>query len=111
MSSPSPPANASLPTDETGLTADELFDVVTARRRRRVLRTLRRRGGTMTFDSLTSVLERGESDRWERASTTLHHLVLPKLEHADLLVRDDDDIVLTDGGTSVAAWLAVVTTR
>lgn len=108
MSSSPSSLDVRLPTDETGLTADELFGVVTAQRRRHVLRTLQRLDGHATFDSLLSTLE-DEGDQWTTAGTTLHHLVLPKLEQADLVVRDGDDIVLTDEGASVAAWLNVVT--
>lgn len=108
MPSPFTTGDAQLPTAETGLTADELFGVITAERRRHVLSILRRYDGRVAFDSLSSILEDDDADQWSTPAVTLHHLVLPELERADLVDRDDDDVVLTEGGTSVAAWLELV---
>lgn len=108
MPSHSTAVDAQLPTTESGLTADELFGVITAQRRRHVLSVLRRRDGGVTFDSLASTLETDDADEWSAPSVTLHHLVLPELERANLVDRDGDTVVLTDGGESVAAWLDVV---
>lgn len=109
MPSQSTTVDAHLPTAETGLTADELFGVITTERRRHVLSVLRRHDGSVTFDSLSSMLEDDDdANQWSTPSVTLHHLVLPELERVDLVDRDGDTVVLTDGGTSVAAWLELV---
>ncbi|WP_372909726.1 hypothetical protein [Salinigranum sp.] len=108
MSSHSATVDAQLPTTETGLTADELFGVITTARRRNVLSVLSRHEGSVTLASLASTLEAGDSGQWSTPSVTLHHLVLPELERTNLVNRDGDAVVLTDGGESVAAWLDAV---
>lgn len=109
MSSTSNTISPLLPTAETSLTADELLSVVTAQRRRRVLLALNRRGGRTSFDTLASALEAtGDSSD---STAALYHLALPKLERADLVVCDGDDIALTESGSSVAAWLDLVVPR
>ncbi|AUV80698.1 hypothetical protein C2R22_02695 [Salinigranum rubrum] len=64
----------------------------------------------MPFDSLSAMLEDDDTNQWSTPSVTLHHLVLPELERTDLVDRDGDAVVLTDSGTSVAAWLELVAT-
>jgi DNA-binding transcriptional ArsR family regulator len=106
MSSASTPAGV-LPTVESGLTTDELFGVLSSGTRRQVLHALRRHGGTTDRQSLVASV--GDDDQ---TAVELHHVALPVLERAALVTHTDDGHVsLTEGGWSVATWLAGVTPR
>lgn len=104
--SSTPAPGDTLPTAESGLTTDELFGVLTARRRRDVLHVLRRQGET-DHEPLARALDGTGRDV---TAVELHHLVLPRLEGAGLVsLGDDGTVTLTDGGRAVATWLETVT--
>ena len=107
------PADARLPTFEADLTADELFRALAGQGSRHVLRTLERRGGRIDLETLaaaTTTDERGGRGEGLEA-VKLHHVVLPGLERAALVSRDDGEVVLTDDGRSVVTWLETVAPR
>lgn len=108
MSSSSSSSSVQIPTTQTGLTVDELLDVVATRRRRRVLRTLHQHDGCETYASLAGRFDRESDDITE---VELHHLAVPKLETSGLVDAEDGVVVLTDGGRAVVDWLTQVTPR
>ncbi|WP_142860003.1 hypothetical protein [Salinigranum halophilum] len=110
MSSTSGSNRTQLPTAEVDLTADELFSVLSDRRRRCVLSALYREDDRLTRESLTAELAHGTQDDPREAAVHLHHLVLPKLEGTTLVSCPNDELVaLTSDGSSVATWLDAVT--
>jgi hypothetical protein len=111
MSSNAPPSHTALPTAETGLTPGELFGVLTERQRRRVLHALHGRDGATDRESLAAAIT-GDDESERRTAVELHHLVLPRLDQADLVrLSDDGDVALTDSGRSVTEWLESVAPR
>lgn len=88
-------------------TRDELFSVLSNRRRRLALEWLRRRGGTVDVGTLTELVAAAENDvdraaltdkQRKRTYTSLHQTHLPKLSDAALVEYDRTERVveLTD---------------
>lgn len=93
---PEPPAGTS---DEKP-SVDELFDVLTESRRRRVLTVLAERQAPVDVDELARAVTRQENDADPAALSestvhevhvTLHHVHLPKLNEVELVDYDRDD--------------------
>lgn len=93
--------------------ADGIFRALSHERRRNVLLSLYRDGGTSVSD-LPDRLQTSESDGVERESRTpdatglrtrLHHQHLPALVQSGLVERRGDAVRLSRRGIHVASWL------
>jgi hypothetical protein len=99
-----------------GPSVDELFDVLSARRRRLSLRHLLRVGESLHVEELaesvagTAPREGGERGQRERLLAGLCHVDLPKLEDAGLMTVSDRVVSATDATTAVEPHLALTAT-
>lgn len=95
------------------LTKDEVFEVLSSSRRRRILYHLHRRGGTADLRTLardTAVDETGESvedDVVKRFYISLYQTHVPKLEEVGIVRYDSDEktVSLTDRVEDIARVL------
>ena len=99
-----------------GPSVDELFDVLSARRRRLALRHLLRVGESLHVKELaesvagTASPRGGDRERRKRLITGLCHVDLPKLEDAGLVTVSDEVVSATDAMTAVEPHLALTAT-
>ncbi|NHN48506.1 hypothetical protein G9464_13015 [Halostella sp. JP-L12] len=99
-----------------GPSADELFDVLSTRRRRLALRHLLRVGDALRVEELAAGVAGTASDgaevreRRERLLTGLRHVDLPKLEDAGLVTVSDRVVSATDAVAAVEPHLALTAT-
>ena len=109
-------AKRSAPADyPRGPSVDELFDVLSARRRRLALRHLLRAGDSHVEELAESVAGSagtgGENRKHrERLLTGLCHVDLPKLEDAGLVTVSDEVVSATEAVTAVEPHLALTAT-
>ncbi|MFB6080208.1 MAG: hypothetical protein ABEJ81_04345 [Haloferacaceae archaeon] len=84
---------------------DTLYRLLANQRRRRIVRLLAERSGSMTFGELVDGLRAaGQTDR-DRIALDLHHTHLPMLAEADVVEseRDGDRVALTARGRTTEA--------
>jgi DNA-binding HxlR family transcriptional regulator len=90
--------------------ADVVFDVLSSRWQRLALRNLLRSDGTLHVRELAEHIAAAETDdrpNIERVFTRLHHIDLPKLEDAGLVIVEDQSVSATEAVTAVEPHLAL----
>jgi DNA-binding transcriptional ArsR family regulator len=93
---------------------DELFELLASARRREIVAFLARHSGdTVQFENLIAVVAEGEdpdsgpATHRGRVTTDVHHVHLPKLEHAEVLSYDPEaEIVEYHGSERLESLLA-----
>lgn len=106
------------PVDEPAVPIDDLFDVLSHRRRRYVLYCLYQHDESVNVDSLAQwivCLEEGKPPKTvsqgdvKRAETDLYHSQLPKLADAQLLTydRDTNSTEIADEGFQIQPYLLI----
>lgn len=103
-------------TTDDGPTVDELFDVLTAERRRRVLSLLTSRQSPVPVEELAHAVAAEENDA-EAATLsestvrevhiTLHHVHLPKLDEVELIDYERDERTVAPTNTTDAVPIDV----
>jgi DNA-binding transcriptional ArsR family regulator len=99
-------------TDED-LSEDQIFDLLSASRRRAVLRLLAERDGEMSFANLTNEITAreygadGDAGRRKTVYVSLYQTHVPKLVDAGVLTHDDDTkmVALTGPWRQLVAYL------
>lgn len=97
----------STPANTTTSTVETIFDILSSRRRRHVLRYLKQCGGTTTMRDLSEQITAWETEKdraailpveRKRVYTTLHQNHLPRMDRAGVVEYDRDrgTIVLTE---------------
>ncbi|WP_134672133.1 DUF7344 domain-containing protein [Halorussus marinus] len=84
-------------------TLDATLDLLSDRRRRYVLYTLRRHSSAMALDELAeAVASRDDDAETDHVRTALYHSHLPRMENAGVVSFDPDSelVRLTDGDSS-----------
>lgn len=100
--------------DDTRLSEDAIFKILSVERRRELLRELNNARGAATFGELTEAIATGESDadstRKGRKAVyvSLHQTHVPRLVEAGVVERDDDakSLRLTERAADLLAYLA-----
>lgn len=99
--------------DDEELTEDRIFALLSAHRRREVLRAVDRVGGTVTIGDITTEIATTEHGKKAGARVrktvyvSLHQTHLPRLVEAGALVHDPDEktVRLTERGDVLLAYL------
>lgn len=102
--------------DSVELGSDQIFEILSSRRRRMVLYYLRQHGGSATMDDLAKQIAAWENDtpideltsqQRKRVYVSLYQTHLPKLADTSLIEYDADegDIQLIDRATEMDAFL------
>lgn len=102
---------------ETGLSPDEIFEILSSRRRRMVLYLLRQRAATLTVNELAEEIAAIEnevavdeltSQQRKRVYVSLYQTHLPKLEETTLIDYDADagEVSLTSRAGQIDSYLA-----
>lgn len=92
---------------------DDIFEVLSATRRRNVLRYLREEGGPVSFEELASEIASIEreidhaalgQEKWEDVTVALAHVHLPLMDGADVLEYDEQAETIDVDDRSALAW-------
>ncbi|WP_449271866.1 DUF7504 family protein [Halostella pelagica] len=97
------------PTDDQ-LSSDDVFDVLSSRSQRLVLRSLLRAEGTLHVRELAqriAAAQTTEQPDIEQIVTRLHHIDLPKLRETGLVAVEDRVVSATEVVTEVEPYLAL----
>jgi len=102
---------------ESGLSPDEIFEILSSRRRRMVLYLLRQRAATLTVNELAEeiaaienevAVEELTSQQRKRVYVSLYQTHLPKLEETSLVDYDADsgEVTLTSRASQIDSYLS-----
>lgn len=100
------PIEESVGKPQRNISPSILFDVLSSRRRRRILRYLADTDGPVFLDEIAAYIAEHEDDQQDRTiiAATLVHWELTKLADADLICFDEETHVVEEGpAASVAA--------
>lgn len=107
--------------ETVALDSDQIFEILSSRRRRMVLYYLRRHGGSATMNDLAEQIAAWENDlsideltsqQRKRVYVSLYQTHLPKLADSNLIDYDADegDVQLNDRASDIDSFLTTDTT-